>query len=171
MDFPNLSGRVVKTIVAFPHPLFHPPDLRSLKRPVNSLQGTVADPGDDPPPPPLPQVWIWHWSRHLFNKSVTQSYIDHSRHHESKWNKIIFWLAPTLCQFQCSNCLYCKIRLLCRLTYKGIVCHPFSPLNRLSAFDVCFKRICKLVFCCLIVQTPPTFFKLKLHPLLKIFSN
>ena len=56
MDFPNLSGRAVKTIVAFPHPLFHPPNLRSLKRPVNSLQGKVADPGEGPggsPPPNL----------------------------------------------------------------------------------------------------------------------
>ena len=52
MDFSNLSGRAVKTIVAFPHPLFHPPDLRSLKRPINSLQGTVADPGEGPIGPP-----------------------------------------------------------------------------------------------------------------------
>ena len=164
MDFPNLSGRAVKTIVAFPHPLFHPPDLRSLKRPVNSLQGTVADPGDDrPPPPPLTsRSGSDTGAGIMLNKSVTQSYIDHSRHHESKWHKIIFffWLAPTLCQFQCSNCLYCKIRLLCRLTYKGIVCHPFSPLTGYLHLTCVSKESASWYFVVLLSKLHPPFLNL-----------
>lgn len=111
-------------------------------------------------PPTYLKVWIWLWSRHFFNKSVTQSYIDHSRYHESKWNKIIFWLAPTLYQLQCSNCLYCKICLLCRLTYKGIVCHPFSsPTGYLHSTCVS-KESASWYFVVLLSKLHPPFLNL-----------
>ena len=106
------------------------------------------------------KVWIWHWSRHFFNKSVTQSYIDHSRYHESKWNKIIFWLAPTLYQLQCSNCLYSKICLLCRLTYKGIVCHPFSPLTGYLHLTCVSKESASWYFVVLLSKLHPPFLNL-----------
>ena len=111
-------------------------------------------------PPTYLKVWIWHWSRHFFNKSVTQSYIDHSSYHESKWNKIIFWLAPTLYQLQCSNCLYCKICLLCRLTYKGIVCHPLSPPTGYLHSTCVSKESASWYFVVLLSKLHPPFLNL-----------
>ena len=46
--------------------------------------------------------------------------------------RIIFWLAPTLCQFQRPNISHCEIRLLCRLKRNRILSktfHFFFGLN------------------------------------------
>ena len=54
----------------------------------------------------------------FFNESTTQRYVDRGRHHESLslWN--IFWLAPTLCQFQRPNRLHYAANQTKQIVYK-----------------------------------------------------